>query len=355
EHEDNLNGWKLWYDQEREDGKLKFRTREKFKDEFADADLEGHSFVRTKPRATDLELLVLPNLGKSDEYWYPSIFELNKTFKCTFIQLPDCSRMKNLKYMKDRTGQVNRTAFEYPLEQLVDVFEKRREKFEQKKVGLIAHGVSGWVALEYLRLHPDKIAFAIIINTWSGKQSREAGRNQMAGFKGKDEAYKHHAEDLIYDPNGRVGSLSLNDEEKMWSQTGSIRRQGGDLKALEPIFYGVFQQYRVKQESNQRILVPDYEFTQMNKRKKIDTPVLFIHGGMDPMFVEKDQKDYAKTFTKMQWEVFEDAGCTPWADDPQRFFDSVNTLMDKYKIVEELKKEAEKERKKREKEEKKNK
>ncbi|MHC4840263.1 MAG: alpha/beta fold hydrolase [Planctomycetota bacterium] len=355
EHDDNVKGWNVWYKEEREDGKLKFRTREKFKDSFEDADLEGHSFVRKKARATELELLVLPDLGKSDEYWYPYIFELNKTFKCSFIQLPDCSRMKNLKYMKDRTGQVNRTAFDYPLEQLVDVFEKRREKFAQKKVGLIAHGVSGWVALEYLRLHPDKIAFAIIMNTWSGKKSREAGRNQMAGFKGKDEAYKWHAEDLIYDPSGRVGSLSLNDEQKMWSATGSIRRQGGDLKALEPIFYGVMKQYRVQAESSQRILVPDYEFATKNKRNKINTPVLFIHGAMDPMFIEKDLKDYKNTFTKMQWEVFENAGATPWADDPQKFFESIQTMMDKHKIVENLAKEAEKERKKREKEDKKNK
>ena len=358
EHGDNVKAWNVWYRETREDGKLKVRTREKFKDEFDDADLEGHSFVRKKARATELELLVLPDLGKTDEYWYPAIFQLNKTFKCTFIQLPDCSRMKNLKYLKDRNGTIDKSGFYYPLEQLVEVFEQRRERFAQKKVGLIAHGTSGWVALEYLRLHPDKIAFAIIINTWSGRKSRESGRNQMAGWKKpKDDAYKNTAEDLVYhpDPDSGRGSLSLNKSQKMWSATGSIRRQGGDIRALEPIFYGIMEKYRVKPDSNQRIFVPDFEFAKKNKRNKIDTPVLFINGAKDPMFWAKDFNVYKKTFTKLQWDVYEDAGCTPWADDPERFFASVDTLMEKYKIVENLKKEAEKERKKREKEEKKNK
>lgn len=332
-----VSKWNVWYSQEREDGKLKFRRREKFKDEFDNADLEGHSFVRETKRETNLEVLILPDLGKSDEYWYPYIFELNKTFKCSFIQLPDCTRMKNLKYMKDRANQVDKTAFDYPLRQLVDVFEERRQRSKQKKVGLIAHGVSGWVAMEYLRLHPDKIAFAIIMNTWSGQNSHEAGRNQMYSWKGKDPAYKWYAENLIYDPSGKVGSESLDKSQKMWASTGLFRRQAGDIRALEPIFYAVMKEYRVAQESSQRILVPDFEFAVKNKGKKIGTPVLFIHGRKDPMFIAKDGNDYKRTFTKMHWEIFENSGSTPWVDEPQAFFDAISSLMKKHKIIEEFK------------------
>jgi hypothetical protein len=80
---------------------------------------------------------------------------------------------------------------------------------------------------------------------------------------------------------------------------------------------------------------------------------LFIHGGKDPQFVDKDEREYRKVFTKMTWEVFPNSSDTPWAEEPVRFFDAFEKMLDDHKVIEKLKKEAE-ERKKREADEKKN-
>ena len=324
---------------------LKPRTAAGFKDQFTDVEVEGHSFSSPTPRPVEMEILILPDLGKSDRYWYPYIFEINKTFKCTFVKLPDCSKMKDIEWMKNRDGSPNQTAYYYPLKQLVETFEERRKQSKQKHVGLIAHGVSGWIALEYLRLHPESVAFAIIIQTWSGENSREQGRNSAE--QSKDDAYKYYAQDLVYDPSGRIGSLSLNEEQKFWSSTGAFKRRWADPKALEPIFYAQAP-WREQPQSNARILVPQYNFDDAVKgARKIDVPTLFIHGSQDPMFVKGDEKDYQKGFSKMTWAVYENAADTPWAEEPVRFFDDFNTLLDKNDIIEKLKKEDE-ERKKNE-------
>ncbi|MCA8936525.1 MAG: alpha/beta hydrolase [Planctomycetes bacterium] len=341
---DDLEQWRFFVNNLKPEDKLSPRKADNFKDEFGEVELEGHSYSSPTPRPVEMEVLVLPNLYTSDQYWYPYIFQINKTFKCTFVKLPDCSKMKDIEWMKNRDGSENRTAYYYPLEQLVETFEQRRKDSKQKQVGLIAHGVSGWIALEYLRLHPESVAFAIIIGTWSGEQSYLTASNNCGSSK--DEAYKWYSESLKYDPSGRTGSLAMNDEQKYWATTGDYKRRWADPKALEPIFYST-QAYRERPEGNARILVPKYEFDDAMKkaRGKIDVPTLFIHGTQDPMYVKKDQQNYAKGFSKMTWAEYEDAAATPWAEQPVKFFEDFNQLLEKNDIIEKLKKQAEEDKK----------
>lgn len=336
---DDLAKWRFFADNLKETEPLKPRRADAFKDQFTDVELEGHSFSSPQPRPVDMEVLILPDLGASDRYWYPYIFQINKTFKCTFVKLPDCSRMKDIEWMKNRDGTVNRTAYYYPLKQLVETFEERRKQSKQEKVGLIAHGVSGWIALEYLRLHPESVAFAIIIGTWSGKNSREQARIACEGSK--DDAFKYYGISLLYDPSGRTGSESLNDEQRYWAFTGSYKRRWADPKALEPIFYAQ-RPWQEAQEGNARILVPEYDFADAVKGAKIKVPTLFVHGLKDPMYVKGDENDYKKGFTNMTWAVFENSAATPWAEEPVKFFEAYETLLEKNKIIEKLKEEAEK-------------
>jgi pimeloyl-ACP methyl ester carboxylesterase len=335
---DDLEKWKFFANNMKEAEPLKPRTADAFKDAFTNVELEGHSFASPQPRPVDMEVLILPNLYTSDRYWYPYIFQINKTFKCTFVKLPDCSKMKDIEWMKNQDGTDNRTAYYYPLAQLVETFEERRKQSKQKKIGLIAHGVSGWIALEYLRLHPESVAFAVIIGTWSGENSYLEGSNTCGNSK--DEAFKWYAESLKYDPSGRSGALAMNDEQNFWATTGSYKRQFGDPKALEPIFYAQ-QPWRVTPEGGARILVPRFEF---ESKRKIDVPTLFIHGAKDPMHVVKDEQDYKKGFSNMVWSEYENSGAVPWAEEPVRFFTEWDTLLEKNKIIEKLKKEAEEEK-----------
>lgn len=335
--EELVSKWRFFADSMKADIPLTPRKAEKFKDDLGDVELEGHSFARKAARkGGDMDLLILPDLGKSAQYWYPYVFELNKTFTATFVDLPDCSRMKDLEWMKNQDGSENRTAYYYPLAQLVEAFEQRRESSGKKKVGIIAHGVSGWIALEYLRLHPESVEFAVIIQTWSGKGSRETARNAMENNKEKDPAYNCAGKDLVYDPSGMTGSLSLNESEKMWASTGHIKRRWADPKGLEPIFFGQ-PAWAKPVGGNARILVPDYEFSQKMKGKKVDVPVMFVHGIKDPMYVAKDKTVYTTGFSaKMRWVEFATSSDTPWAEEPVRFFEEFEKLLADNKILEKI-------------------
>jgi hypothetical protein len=177
EHGDKIDNWRFWFNDLR-DKPLKPRKAVVFKDNLGDIELEGHSFARKEPRKVEgMEILILPEFGYSEQYWYPYIFELNKTTG-VFVELPDASRVKDLRAAGGPRGQpLTRTPTSTRCASWLRPLKQRRAKSgKQEKVGIIAHGVSGWIAIEYCRLYPESVAFCIIMNaTWSGNISLRQG------------------------------------------------------------------------------------------------------------------------------------------------------------------------------------
>ena len=337
EHGEKIENWTFWFSDLGEKP-LTPRTKTMFKDNLGDIELEGHTFARKEPRKVEgMEILILPEFGYSEEYWYPYIFELNKTMACTFVELPDASRVKDLERPTDRAGNRDPNAYYYPLEQLVEAFEERRKQSKQKKVGIIAHGVSGWIALEYCRLYPESVAFAIIMNTWAGNNSYSKARNQLEGSK--DDDFKYYGMGLIYDPTGRVGYNALTDDQKFNHQTGSYKRMQADPKAVEPVLYGALaNQYR-KQIGGGQALTPNYEFENEVGRKTLDVPALFIWGKHDPMYVDSDAKVFQQAFNSRtsMVEIFPESSRTPWAEEPPLFYEKFDELIKMSGVLEEKK------------------
>jgi pimeloyl-ACP methyl ester carboxylesterase len=114
-----------------------------------------------------------------------------------------------------------------------------------------------------------------------------------------------------------------------------------DPRALESIFYAQ-EAWRRQPQSSASVIVPQYEFSNSNRNKKIDVPVLMAYGAKDPMFADKDENEYKKVFTKMKWVEFQNSADTPWAEEPVAFFDAFNELLKDNKILERIEKEGNK-------------
>ncbi|MBZ0138016.1 MAG: alpha/beta hydrolase [Planctomycetes bacterium] len=333
EHGDKIENWTFWYN-DLKDKPLTPRKATMFKDDLGDIELEGHSFARKEPRKVEgMEILILPEFGYSEEYWYPYIFELNKTMTCTFVQLPDASRVKDLERPIDREGNKDPNAYFYPLEQLVEAFELRRQESKQKKVGIIAHGVSGWIALEYCRLHPESVAFAIIMNTWAGNNSYGKARNQLEG--NKDDDLKYFGMGLLYDPTNRQGYGALTDDQKFHYETGAYKRMQHDPKAVEPVLYGAMREQFREQIGGGQALTPKFEFEDLVGRKTIDAHVMFVWGAHDPMYVDDDMKAFQKSFDrgKATFEIFPNSSRTPWAEEPTLFYEKFDQLIERSGVL----------------------
>jgi len=322
---DNVQQWRFWHTALKEEDTLRPRTPERFKDQHGDIELEGHSFVRRGPRAVEaVDVLILPEFGYSEQYWYPYIFEMNKLFNCVFVELPDASRVAGLTRPTDRTGRADPNAYYYPLEQLVAAFEQRREASGHKKVGLIAHGVSGWIAKEYTRLHPESVLFCVVMNSWNGQQSYRGAMNQLQGNRDAD--FKWYGESLVYDPTNRRGPGSMDEDQRFHGRTGSYKRMQSDHRALEPIFYSTRGFQKIIGGGN--ALVPDYELERaFGNRGTSDVPILFIWGANDPMYVEQDRRALQRIYRRGMFEVFPNSARTPWAEEPLLFYTKIRELL----------------------------
>jgi len=331
EEYDNYQTWSAWWELNK-DKDLKPRSPTKLaKETVEDVDIEGHSFARKKPRDIEnFEVLFLSDFGRSSLYWEPYAFELNKMFSCTFVDLPDASKVKGLEHPTDRNGNEVTSQYFYPLPQLVDAFDARREQSGQRKVGLIAHGVNAWVALEYARRKPEGLAFIVIISSWSSSGEGKAFRkaiDQMRSSKNNITRYFGESH-LSSEPGAREGTGSMNPEQNLFARIGGEKYMQADPYSVDTMLYGVVEQYHQRQGQGQQALAPNnVDFKFDSKIGALKVPALIIWGEQDWMWVKDDQKVMQSAFAKPTISIYPNAARTPWAEDPLRFFAEIKKIV----------------------------
>lgn len=330
---DEIKGWDTWWPVNKEKELQPRKATRLNKESIEGVDIEGETFARKKKRdVEDFEVLFLSEFGYTQQYWLPYAFELNKMFSCSFIDLPDASKVKGLKRPQDRNGN-SVSGYYYPLPQLVDAFDARREQAGQAKVGLIAHGVNAWVALEFARRRPESLAFIVVIATWASSGDGKSYSKAISQMRSdKRLPVKYFGEGLLNSPQGsREGSGSMNDEQWLLHRIGAYKRMWGDPLAVDPMLYAVDPSYRPQERQGEPVFAPDdFDFKLDTKLGPLKVPTLIIWGEKDWMFVKDDQKVISGAFDsrKATVSLYKEAGRTPWAEDPLRFFTEMRKLLD---------------------------
>lgn len=331
---DEMKSWNVWWNDNKAKD-LEPRKADKVKDALGDIDIEGETFARKQPRGVqNMDLLILPEFGYSGAYWRPYVFELNKMFNAVFVDLPDASRLPGVEHPKDRDGNEDRGAYFYPLPQLVDAFERRREASNQKKVGILAHGVSGWIALQYARQKPESVAFVIVMNTWSSENAYGSARGQCESDS-KDLIRKNYGRTLVYDPTGRQGPASMKEDELVMARIGNYKRMAFDPMALDPLLQGAIPDIYSKPVGGGQALVPKFDFKFDARYGKLKVPCWLVWGKNDWMYVKGDEATIGNAFDKPMTTIYENSSRTPWGEEPIRFFDDFQKLIKDYKIGQE--------------------
>ncbi|MCC6572912.1 MAG: alpha/beta hydrolase [Planctomycetes bacterium] len=326
EHGNEVKSWRNWWDSGAKDRDLIPRQADKLTKDLQEIQLEEHSYARKRGRMIEnLDVLVLPDFGWSGQYWQPYICELNKIFACYMVSLPDASRVK-----PEPKRPYGNDAYVYPLPQLVEAFEKRREASQQKKVGIIAHGISGWIALQYARQRPDSVAFIIVISTWSGTKSFNSSISQLEN--NQNPIIKYFGAAQRYDPNptARVGPRSMTEEQNTLAHVGSYKSMHLDPYALEPLFYALAQDQFRQQIPGVALVPDDFEFKK--GVTPIDVPAMIIWGAKDWRHVKEDQKTIPEAFKNPTLALYENSYRVPWAEEPVRFVNDVKKMVEKYGI-----------------------
>lgn len=260
-------------------------------------DLQLQAVRRALPR-NSTEVVVLPDFGLNFDLSDPHLMLLARGRNCLFVNLPTSPDHKGV----ERYGE---DGFFIPIDAVVAALEAYRVAQGGRKIGLIAHGLSGWIAMEYMKKHPDGVAYAVMVGTWMGDDYSAAVKRLTETTKKGDTGLQLVGQQML--GNARHDDAQVFDYAR--AEIAMRRNSGGAslslaLRAAKCIGSG-------------RVLVPEFEDGKAPWDGLADVSVhrLFVWGEDDPMFVTPD----SRLASGARVEKIKDAGREAWADAPDEF------------------------------------
>ncbi|MCA8938588.1 MAG: HEAT repeat domain-containing protein [Planctomycetes bacterium] len=337
---DNPEAWNIWltqthWDKEKNDLKdLTYRWPNVVSETIDNVKIDGGTAVRKKKRRdTNTELIILPPLFHPTSYFDPYMEEFTQDFDVSTFLMPSAD--KGTPPAKDERGGVRENAYYYPYDKVVAAFEKyRKEKGGNKNLGLLCHGSSATIALEFAKNNPDSCAFIICIGAWTGSSGEgQAIRNIQQSNDRLDLKYYGMINRTTY--FGGQYPEPFDDWKRFLGDCGAYRHQFSD-----PYDTNQFMTWsranshsawmRDHGPSRQPLLDPKYTFEA--KAGSIKVPALFIWGVDDPMYIQGTDKALSKAFSSSKVVRMKGTSRLPWSEDPMGFFEEVQTFMDKNKV-----------------------
>lgn len=287
--------------------KLDPAAAEKGKIEFQGLTLR-HETIALYP--TDLGMVVLPDYPMRPEYYRPHLDSLATKARLHYVRLPD---PKSLKLDKDSNGTPI-----YPVDSLAGALETMRKQFQEKKVVLLAHGMSGWLAMAYAQRYPEAVSALILVSAWPDEDSfldsaRRAKKQAKADRDGDLES---------------LASYNLGETHE-WAMSRTVAR----LRLLtadadDPILYRILPTFW--EDYGEFVVIPD---VGQRFRQGIPTPALFIYGARDSYSGESEFARAKKNFPSATSISLRQSGQLPFLDEPDKFEEAVVGFLKRAGVV----------------------
>lgn len=262
-------------------------------------------------------LFVLPDFGFNENYILPYFTPLEDVCKIFYIKLPPITSFKNVQRQAGRIV--------YPVDQLVDAFDELRKKYNQKKVAILGHGVSAWVAMRYASKYPRNVSSLIVVSGYSGQDAYRKGVEllERTGKQSGDIEMEHFAQSLMimqtgkakFEPQSRDEAIALMRKE--W--TLRFADQGDAI-------LGDLQKKSWKPDA--QAIVPAFE---LRKEPKYEVPALIIFGKYSLFTSAGDGQNMAKHYgRKARFYLFPRSRRMPFIEENLNFVRLVKGFFRKY-------------------------
>lgn len=129
----------------------------------------GQKGVRSVP------ILVLPYYNLSKETMLPFLSELEETNRLFYIDLPAIDSFSGLDVVSEKKIPY------YPIDKLVEAFEKLRKDTGEERFAILACGMNTWIAMRYAAKFPASVSHLVLINPLSSNDAYGAATRRMEG------------------------------------------------------------------------------------------------------------------------------------------------------------------------------
>lgn len=260
-----------------------------------------------KVRGEGVPLLVLNDYEYKADLIEPWIKPLEKVCRVVFIKLPraeDFDQKELKRYEKTKL-------FYYPVDRLVEAFEKIREELKIEKFCILAFGCSvPLVAEKYMTKHTDHVAKMVLVGAVSGDSvySNIIDKQQgVAKNKHDDELWKLLRFWQIY-PDGHFDYDPKTDDEKQDLLRRYFSTHFHDT--TDPALEDLYDMARA--EPFPECVYPDFQLTMQSKT---DAPVLVQHGHDNIWQEDADGEHIKDWYPNGRYTLYEKSGIYPMIEE----------------------------------------
>ena len=273
--------------------------------------LETRTVAAVRKKGADVgpppHLLVLPPFGFTNAVYGPYLLPLRRHANVTTVLLP------TVQALTGRSGYGEDIPV-YPVDRLVRALDGFRADMKIGTFLVLAPGASGWIAMRYAQLYPERVQALILLDTALDKQAYAASlaRASVAGDKGE----KFTAKTLMHENNAGFNRRTLDRLQAYGLERGFFDRADLEIGNL----------YKYARQPQGFATVPDIRW---GKRAKLDVKALFVYSAASPFSGHRDMMRITTHFPNGMVAPLSAARGLPWVETNEKLFEVVEAFLQK--------------------------
>jgi pimeloyl-ACP methyl ester carboxylesterase len=253
-------------------------------------------------------ILVLPAFGFTTAAFGPYLLPLRERAAITWVQLPGVQELTGRSGFGDDLP-------EYPVDRLVRALEAFRASLGIDRFLPLAEGASGWIALRYAVLYPDRCSGLILIDTPLDKQAYAEALRRGAAHGDANE--KFAARTLLRE-------TSVPFDERLLDRLHAIDLEEG---FLDPADLEIGWLYARARDPQGFAIVPEISWS---RHHQLDVPALFVFSASNPMSGHVDAERIQRIFPRSMVAPIRETRGMPFVEENAKFHEVIVAFLERF-------------------------
>ena len=279
-------------------------------------------------------------------YYYQTALEKDYTIVCW--EQRGCGRT----FYRNKSD--NNLIIEQLLADTDEIIDYLRERFGKDKIIIMGQSWGTVLGIDYINLHPEKVAAYISIGQVTdflqGKIYAAESAAQIAAENGnkEDTEFLEQCIERLSKTEG-IAKLDIKSLEEMIITSTKYLKCDGEMSGIKRIFAAITSPEMSWNDARWFLFASDtqniitfqknlvdymyFQFDVMKLSKEYDIPICFIQGKSDWITPTSLVNDYYEVIAtdKKEMIVINNAGHTPFLDNPEQFCEAVKTFLSECK------------------------
>ena len=309
----DASAWRAWWERNKKDTRFQPADEAPRKGSYEGVVLETRSvaIVRKKGekrKGPPPDVLVLPPFGWNTEIYGSYLTPLRHHANLTLVRLP------SVQSLTGRSGYGKDIPL-YPVDRLVRALDRYREAMKIESFLVLAPGASGWIAMRYAQLHPDRVRGLLLLDTALDKQAYVAALTRGAARGDKGERYV--ANTLMRRNSSPFSRRTLDQLQTVKLEHGFHDRADLEIAHL----------WEFAREPQGFATVPEIRW---GKKARLDVPALFVYSGGSAFSGHPEMMRIQKHFPRSMVTPLKGARGLAFVEANDAFFEVVRVFLAKY-------------------------